>query len=62
MNSRLSNLRHKIKRLETLIDTSMVFSGILDIDELLDTVMQKAEEVMEAEASSVFRIDDKKKD
>ena len=62
MKSRLSNLRHKIKRLETLIDTSMVFSGILDIDDLLDTVMQKAEEVMEAEASSVFRIDDKTKD
>jgi HD-GYP domain-containing protein (c-di-GMP phosphodiesterase class II) len=62
MNSKLSSLRHKIKRLETLIDTSMVFSGILDIDDLLDTVMQKAEEVMEAEASSVFRIDDKRKD
>ncbi len=40
----------------------MVFSGILDIDELLDTVMQKAEEVMEAEASSVFRIGEKRKD
>lgn len=62
MKSRISNLRHKIKRLETLINTSMVFSGILDIDELLDTVMQKAEEVMEAEASSVFRIDEKSKD
>jgi HD-GYP domain-containing protein (c-di-GMP phosphodiesterase class II) len=62
MKSKLSSLRHKIKRLETLINTSMVFSGILDIDDLLDTVMQKAEEVMEAEASSVFRIDEKKKD
>jgi HD-GYP domain-containing protein (c-di-GMP phosphodiesterase class II) len=60
MKSSISNLRRKIKRLETLIDTSMIFSGILDIDELLDTVMQKAEEVMEAEASSVFRIDEKR--
>jgi HD-GYP domain-containing protein (c-di-GMP phosphodiesterase class II) len=62
MRSKISDLRHKIKRLETLIDTSMVFSGILDIDDLLDTVMQKAEEVMEAEASSVFRIDEKRRD
>ncbi|MDH4210731.1 MAG: GAF domain-containing protein [candidate division WOR-3 bacterium] len=62
MKSKVSDLRHKIKRLETLIDTSMVFSGILDIDDLLDTVMQKAEEVMEAEASSVFRIDEKRRD
>ena len=62
MKSRVSNLQHKIKRLETLIDTSMVFSGILDINELLDTVMQKAEEVMDAEASSVFRIDERRKD
>lgn len=62
MTSKLSDLRRKIKRLETLINTSIIFSGILDIDELLDTVMQKAEEVMEAEASSVFRIDEKRKD
>lgn len=57
-----SDLKHKIQRLETLVDTSMVFSGILDIDVLVDTVMQKAEEVMEAEASSVFRIDEKRRD
>lgn len=57
-----SDLQRKIDRLETLVDTSIVFSGILDIDVLLDTVMQKAEEVMEAEASSVFRIDEKRRD
>jgi HD-GYP domain-containing protein (c-di-GMP phosphodiesterase class II) len=62
MKSRVSKLQKKIKRLETLINTSMVFSGILDIDQLLDTVMQKAEEVMDAEASSVFRIDEKRND
>lgn len=59
MKSKLSNLQKQIKRLETLIETSMVFSSILDIDELLDLVLNKAEEVMEAEASSVFRIDEK---
>src|SRR4030042_4208168 len=52
------SIKKRIKRLETLIHTSMVFSSILDIDDLLDTVLHKAEEVMDAEASSVFRIDE----
>jgi len=59
MKSRASNLQKKIDRLETLIHTSMLFSSILDIDDLLDIVLRKAEEVMDAEASSVFRIDEK---
>jgi HD-GYP domain-containing protein (c-di-GMP phosphodiesterase class II) len=58
MKSLSSELRKKIKRLETLIHTSMLFSSILDIDDLLDIVLHKAEEVMDAEASSVFRIDE----
>ena len=62
MKSKESKLLKKIKRLETLIHTSMVFSSILDIDELLNIVLQKAEEVMDAEASSVFRIDKKTKE
>jgi HD-GYP domain-containing protein (c-di-GMP phosphodiesterase class II) len=62
MKSKLSDLQKKIKRLETLVDTSLAFSSILDIDELLNLVLQKAELVMEAETSSVFRIDEKKKE
>lgn len=58
MKSGLSSLRKKINRLETLIHTSMLFSSILDIDDLLNIVLRKAEEVMDAEASSVFRIDE----
>jgi HD-GYP domain-containing protein (c-di-GMP phosphodiesterase class II) len=55
-------LRRKIRRLETLIHTSMIFSSILDLDDLLNIVLRKAEEVMEAETSSVFRIDEEKND
>ncbi len=62
LRSRIRNLKKKINNLEILIDTTMVFSSILDIDELLNIVLQKAEEVMEAEVSSVFRIDEKKND
>ncbi len=62
MKSKLSDNQEKIKRLEILIDTSMIFSSILDIDELLNTILRKAEEVMEAEASSIFRIDEDKQE
>ncbi|MGB9720119.1 MAG: HD domain-containing phosphohydrolase [bacterium] len=60
MKSKLYELRRKIKNLETLIDTSLVFSSTLDIDTLLNIILQKAEELMDAEASSVFRIDEEK--
>lgn len=60
MKSKASSLKKKIGRLETLIHTSMLFSSILDIDDLLDIVLRKAEEVMDAEALSVFRIDEEK--
>ncbi len=60
MKSSLSKVQDKIKRLEILIETSMIFSSILDLDELLDTILRKAEEVMDAEASSVFRIDEER--
>jgi HD-GYP domain-containing protein (c-di-GMP phosphodiesterase class II) len=40
----------------------MIFSSILDLDDLLNIVLRKAEEVMEAETSSVFRIDEEKRD
>lgn len=59
MKSKLSQLKGTVKRLETLVDTSMVFSSILDLGELINTVLRKAEEVMQAEASSVFLIDEK---
>ncbi len=62
MKSKIFDLQKKIKRLETLVDTSLAFSSILDLDALLDIVLQKAEDVMEAEASSVFRTDEKKKE
>ncbi|MEO0185299.1 MAG: HD domain-containing phosphohydrolase [candidate division WOR-3 bacterium] len=60
MKSKIYELRKKIKNLEKLIDTSLVFSSTLDIDTLLNIILQKAEELMDAEASSVFRIDEEK--
>jgi len=62
MKSRLSDLQKKIRWLETLIDTSLVFSSTLDLDTLVNLVLKKAEELMDAEASSVFRIDEERND
>lgn len=60
MKSKTFELRKKIKNLEALIDTFLAFSSVLDIDTLLNLILQKAEELMDAEASSVFRIDEEK--
>lgn len=60
MKSKTFDLKKKIKNLETLIDTFLAFSSVLDIDTLLNLILQKAEELMDAEASSVFRIDEEK--
>ncbi len=62
MKSRISELKKKIKTLETLVDASLVFSSTLDLDELLNLIMQMAEKTLEAEASSVFRIDEERND
>ncbi|MEO0129853.1 MAG: HD domain-containing phosphohydrolase [candidate division WOR-3 bacterium] len=60
MKSKIYELKKKIRDLETLIDASLVFSSTLDIDTLINIILQKAEELMDAEASSVFRIDEEK--
>ncbi len=54
-----TQMNDKIKRLEALIETSLHFSQILDLHRLLDIIMRRAEEVMEAEASSIFQVDEK---
>jgi len=60
MKSKVFSLKDRIKRLEKLIDASLALSSTLNIDDLLNLILQKAEEVMEAEASSVFKIDHEK--
>jgi HD-GYP domain-containing protein (c-di-GMP phosphodiesterase class II) len=60
--SEVKKLKKKIRQLEHLVDASLVFSSTLDIAELLNLVMQVAEKTVEAEASSVFRIDEEKND
>ncbi len=44
----------QMKRLQTLMEVSVIISSTLDFKELITLVMEKAKEVMDAEASSVL--------
>ncbi len=52
-------LEDEVKRIKDLIETSILLSSTLDLDELLKIIMEKAKEILSAEASSIFQIDSK---
>ena len=57
--SEIERLNHKIKRLHTLIEVNALISSSLDLDTILENVMTISKKVMNADASSLMRIDDK---
>ncbi len=50
----LARLRKKAQNLSTLVEVSAIINSSLDLNEVLRLVMEKAQEVMNAEASSVL--------
>jgi sigma-B regulation protein RsbU (phosphoserine phosphatase) len=50
----LENLERKVGDLETLIEVSSIISSTLDFNELITLVMEKAKNVMDAEACSIL--------
>ena len=56
----LSNLKARVKDLSSLMEISIIINSTLDLDELIGLVMEKAQTVMKAEASSVMIIDEEK--
>lgn len=54
----LRKMNDRIKRLSILSETSTLISSTLDLEQLLRIIMEKLKEVMEAEASSIFQIDE----
>jgi sigma-B regulation protein RsbU (phosphoserine phosphatase) len=56
----LSNLRTKVDDLSSLIEVSIIINSTLDLDKLIGLVMEKAQSVMKAEASSVMLLKDDK--
>lgn len=53
-------LRTKVKALSSLIDVGVIINSTLDLDDLIRLVMEKAQMVMEAEASSVMIVDEQR--
>lgn len=53
-----AEVRDKAQRMETLVQTTALLSSTLDLTKLLELFMNLAKEVLEAEASSIFRIDE----
>lgn len=53
-------MSEKVSRLSVLMDASIHMTSTLDLEEVLDLIMSQAKEVLDAEASSVFLIDEEK--
>ncbi|MFQ5583074.1 MAG: SpoIIE family protein phosphatase, partial [Calditrichia bacterium] len=56
----LQHLRAKVEALSSLMRISIIINSTLDLDKLLGLVMEKAQSVMNSEASSVMIIDQEK--
>src|SRR3972149_8283347 len=50
----LENLEKKVEDLKTLMEVSSIISSTLDFSELITLVMEKAKNVMDAEACSIL--------
>ncbi|MBN1466201.1 GAF domain-containing protein, partial [candidate division KSB1 bacterium] len=55
---KIRELESRVEDLSSLIHVTNIISSTLDLDELLGLVMEKAQEVMRAEASSVFLVNE----
>jgi sigma-B regulation protein RsbU (phosphoserine phosphatase) len=55
----ITRLRQKVERLSALIDVNEMISSSLDVDTILENVMTLSKQVMNADASSLMRIDEK---
>lgn len=54
----IDSLKRKIADLTSLIEVSAIISSTLDLEELMNLVMEKAQTVMDAEASSVMLLNE----
>jgi HD-GYP domain-containing protein (c-di-GMP phosphodiesterase class II) len=58
----LREKNERIKSLSILTETSTLIGSTLNLQKLLSVIMEKLKEVMQAEASSIFQIDEKTKE
>src|SRR5574340_1165757 len=55
----IARLNAKIKRLSSLVEVNEMISSSLEIDRILENVMAISKKVMNADASSLMRVDEK---
>jgi len=55
----IARLTQKVKRLSSLIEVNEMISSSLDLDTILENVMTISKKVMNADASSLMRVDEK---
>ena len=58
-HNEIGRLNQKIARLRTLIEVNEMISSSLEIDTILENVMTISKKVMNADASSLMRVDEK---
>ncbi len=58
LQEELQQLRARVDNLSSLIEVSIIINSTLDLDEVINLVMEKAQSVMRAEASSVMLINE----
>lgn len=56
LKNKIRELQSRVEDLSSLIHVTNIISSTLDLEKLLGLVMQKAQEVMRAEASSIFLV------
>jgi sigma-B regulation protein RsbU (phosphoserine phosphatase) len=59
-DSEIADLQAKVEALSSLMDVSIIINSTLDLDDLMVLVMEKAQSVMKADASSVMIINAEK--
>ncbi len=59
LSAEVAALKNKVATLSSLIEVSIIVNSTLDLDSVINLVMEKAQTVMEAEASSVMLINEK---
>ncbi len=53
-----ADLNQRIEEYESLLETSVELAGSLDVEQVLELAMDRAEKLCRAETSSIWELDD----
>jgi sigma-B regulation protein RsbU (phosphoserine phosphatase) len=57
--AQIAHLKRRLQQLSSLMEVSVLVGSSLDLDEVLNAVMQKAKDVMDAEAASILLLNER---